>query len=69
MPVGITWSMKDPPLNERLGVVQPSLRSVFSVKKPISVLECKRSGARKLIAAIEELPVEEMEKIRAETQH
>ena len=69
MPVGITWSMKDAPLNERLVVVQPSLRAVFSVRKPKSALEGKRNGARKLIAAIEGLPVEEMEKLRAETQH
>ncbi|AJY50048.1 hypothetical protein KO116_01563 [Halomonas sp. KO116] len=69
MPVGITWSMKDAPLNERLGVVQPSLRAVFSVREPKSALEDKRSGACKLIATIEELPVEEVEKLRAEIQH
>jgi len=45
MPVGITWSIKDAPLNERLGVVQPSLRAVFSVRKPKSALEGKHSGA------------------------
>lgn len=69
MPVGITWSMKDASLNERLGVVQPSLRAVFGVRKPKSALEGKRSGVCKLIADIEEQPVEEVERLRAETQH
>tara|TARA_R110002051_G_scaffold288248_1_gene351013 strand:+ start:2107 stop:2316 length:210 start_codon:yes stop_codon:yes gene_type:complete len=69
MPVGITWSTKHAPLNEWLGGVQPSLRAVFSVRKPKSALESKRSGACKLIAAIEELPIEEIEKLRPETQH